>query len=117
MFLGTGGVAWKETRWEARESAGGGSQLWREPRGELEGAGGFGESRDEGSGWQAAVEGAGKRAWGSFEGSRGGNPGGWTALEEVEKRARGGRQLWRKPGRELRGKYSSGRRALEGGYL
>jgi len=55
MFLGTGGVAWKETRWEARESAGGGSQLWREPRGEFEGVCGFEESREEGSGRQAAL--------------------------------------------------------------
>ena len=55
MFLGTGGVARKEARWEARESAWGGSQLWREPRGELEGVCGFKESLEEGSGGQAAL--------------------------------------------------------------
>jgi len=55
VFLGTGGVARKETRGEARERAWGGSQLWREPRGELEGACGFKESREEGSGGQAAL--------------------------------------------------------------
>ena len=41
----------------------------------------------------------------------------YAALREVEKRARGGRRLWRKPGRELGGESSSGRRARKGGYL
>ena len=50
MRSGAGGVARKETRGEARERAWGGSQLWREPRGELEGACSFKESREEGSG-------------------------------------------------------------------
>jgi hypothetical protein len=55
MFLGTGGVARTETRGEARERTWGGSQLWSEPRGEFEGACGFKESREEGSGRQAAL--------------------------------------------------------------